>query len=89
MFLTIRRCYRRWENPVIIDAVREIRLHLDKTVLTQKKYDKESMQKGNLGFSISEAIGHLKSLKQDSNPNKAIVLNVRCLLAPEQYCTAY
>lgn len=82
--LVFKRFYRRInENPVILEAVREIRLHLTKKANEHKN---ASAKKAFLGWSLNQAIGHLKSFESGAvNPNKAIVLNLKCSLTPEQY----
>lgn len=76
-------------NPVLKEAIREIRLNLAKAATKKltdagikKKVPKSSPQ---YGFTLDEAIGHLKSFTQEKNPEKALFLNAKCNLSLEQY----
>jgi hypothetical protein len=80
-----RRYYKPPQDSMIIERVRQIRLHLQK--VTEKRAGRTPVHHRNLvGYSLDEAIGHLKSFEQNAkNQKKSIVLAVQCKLAPEQY----
>lgn len=81
----IPKCYyRRPQEAKIIEKVRQIRLHLRK--VTEKRTGKVPVHQRNLvGYTLDEAIGHLKCFEQNAkNKKKSIVLAVQCKLASEQ-----
>lgn len=68
------------------EMAREVRLMLDAS-LKQKRMAVAGTAnaKSLVGYSINQAIGHFKSLAEQGNPSRSLVLSVKCRLAPEQY----